>query len=101
MGSAKRRTQVSAPLPEAGGAVTNTCRQGYLCFRPYTKLTSFVEGASQHGCRTQQQDIPLGGRVTAVYDLAGRRASGSRGKREVGQGGWFGHDVGQGGGWGP
>ena len=53
------------------------------------KTYQFVEGASQHGCRTQQQDIPLGGRVTAVYDSlqeGGPAVVG--GKREVGQGGW-------------
>lgn len=64
------------------------------------KTYQFVEGASQHGCRTQQQDIPLGGRVTAVYDSlqeGGPAVVGERGKsgREDG----LGHAVGQGGGW--
>ena len=47
---------------------------GILVLSSVHKTYQFVEGASQHGCRTQQQDIPLGGRVTAVYDPCRRRA---------------------------
>lgn len=73
---------------------------GILVLSSVHKTYQFVEGASQHGCRTQQQDIPLGGRVTAVYDSlqeGGPAVVGERGKsgREDG----LGHAVGQGGGW--